>query len=310
MALRRVICLLLVIFLLGGCATSASRLQAQIAADLPLRRELSTTPFFPDDSYFCGPSALATVLSAAGLATQPEALIGQVFLPGREGSLQIEMLAGARRQGAVAMVIPGTLEALLREIAAGHPVVVLQNLGLSWAPSWHYAVVIGYDAGQILLRSGTLARQEMSLRTFENTWNRSQRWAFVALLPGRLPVTADETEATRALVAFERSAPAATAVQAYRSGLERWPGNFTLAMGLGNALYASGDRAGAEVVFRRAAESHDLAAAHNNHARVLLELGRIGEARRAAERGLAVAGAQRQTLLETLKAIETAEEVQ
>lgn len=312
MALRRVICLLLVIFLLGGCATSASRLQAQIPADLPLRRELSATPFFPDDSYFCGPAALATVLSAAGLATQPEALIGQVFLPGREGSLQIEMLAGARRQGAVATVIPGTLEALLREIAAGHPVVVLQNLGLSWAPSWHYAVVIGYDAGagQILLRSGTLARQEMSLRTFENTWNRSQRWAFVALLPGRLPVTVDETEATRALVAFERNAPATTAVQAYRSGLERWPGNFTLAMGLGNALYAAGDRAGAEVAFRSAAEGHDLAAAHNNHARVLLELGRIGEARRAAERGLAVAGAQSQTLLETLKAIETAEEGQ
>lgn len=292
---------------LAGCATQGSRLQSQRPPDLPTRIELADTPFFPDDSLFCGPAALATSLSAAGLATQPESLIGQVFLPGREGSLQIEMLAGARRQGAVATIIPGTLETLLREIAAGHPVVVLQNLGLSWAPSWHYAVAVGYDldAGHMLLRSGPIKRQEISLRTFEHTWNRSQRWAFVALPPGRLPATATEAEATRALVAFERNAPAGASVQAYRSGLERWPDNATLAMGLGNALYAAGEKRGAEAAFRLAAEAHDLAAAHNNHARVLLELGRRTEARRAAERGLAVAGPLRPTLLETLEAIDT-----
>jgi len=296
---------LLAALLLGACATQSLQLQAQRPRDLPTRIELADTPFFPDDSHFCGPAALATSLSAAGLPTQPESLIGQVFLPGREGSLQIEMLAGARRRGAVATMIPGTLEALLRETAAGHPVVVLQNLGLSWAPSWHYAVAVGYDldAGHMLLRSGPTKRQALSLRTFEHTWNRSQRWAFVALPPGRLPVSATEAEATRALVAFERNAPPAASAQAYRSGLERWPDNATLAMGLGNVLYAAGDKRGAEAVFRRTAEAHDLAAAHNNHARVLLELGRRTEARRAAERGLAVAGPLRATLLETLEAI-------
>ena len=294
--------------LLIGCAGGTWRSESLIGSGLPVRAELADTPFFPDDSHFCGPAALATVLSAAGLATRPEALIGEVFLPGRGGSLQIEMLAGARRHGAVATMIPGTPEALLREITAGHPVVVLLNLGLSWAPSWHYAVAVGYDldAGHILLRSGPMQRQEMSLRTFENTWSRSERWAFVALPPGRLPATAGEAEATRALVAFERSAPPAAAAQAYRSGLDRWPGSATLAMGLGNALYAAEDPGGAEAAFRRVAEAHDLAAAYNNHARVLLELGRHDEARRAAERGLAVAGAMRQTLLDTLEAIERA----
>lgn len=300
--------LVLLAGLLGGCATQESWRKSELPADLAPRVELADTPFFPDDSYFCGPAALATSLSAAGLPTRPEALIGQVFLPGREGSLQIEMLAAARRQGAVSMMIPDSLEALLRETAAGHPVVVLQNLGLSWAPSWHYAVVVGYDldAGHILLRSGPMQRQELSLRTFEYTWNRSRRWAFVTLQPGRLPATVTEEEATRALIAFERNGPAAAAAHAYRSALARWPGNATLAMGLGNALYAAGDKAGAEAVFRRTAAEHGLAAAYNNQARALLEMGKGREARRAAEKGLAVAGALRPTLVETLEAIEAA----
>lgn len=294
----------LLLALLAGCA--GSRLPP--VDDIPRQAELATVPFFPDDSHFCGPAALATSLTATGLAVQPAQLVDQVFLPGRGGSLQLEMLAGARRNGGVAVPIPGRLDALLREIAAGHPVVVLQNLGLDWAPAWHYAVAVGYDleAGQLLLRSGLQRRQELSLRTFDNTWARSQRWAFVALPPGRLPATADETDATRALVAFERNAPPAAAVLAYRSGLARWPGNATLAMGLGNALHAAGDRPGAAAAFARVGAEHDLPAAHNNHARVLLELGQLAEARRAAERGLLNPGPWQAALQETLAAIEAA----
>lgn len=268
--------------------------------------ELAETPFFPDETNLCGPAALATSLSAAGLPTTPDDLIGKVFLPGREGSLQVEMLAGARRRGAVAYVIPGSLPALLRELDGGNPVVVLLNLGLSWAPSWHYAVAVGYDLGaeHVLLRSGPMKRQELSFTTFENTWQRSDRWAFVALLPGGFPATVTEAEATRALVAFERNNPPSAAVTAYRGGLSRWPRNSTLAMGLGNALYASGDLPSAEAVFREVAASHDIASAHNNRARVLLELGRREEAWKAAESGLPVAGPLRQVLLETLYAID------
>lgn len=293
--------------LLVSCA-SPGHIAATYLPDLPERVELVDTPFFPDDSHFCGPAALATSLSAAGLPSSPETLIDQVFLPGRQGSLQVEMLAAARRQGAVATRIPGRTEALWRELAAGHPVVVLQNLGLSWAPSWHYAVVVGYDAqaDTVLLRSGPMKRQALSLRTFMYTWNRSERWAFVTTRPGQLPVTATEADTVQALVALERNVPAPAAVQAYRAGVARWPANATLAMGLGNALYAAGDKQGAEAVFRQVIESQPLAAAYNNLARLLLERGNVQEARAMVERGLPVSGPLRQTLLETLEAIETA----
>ncbi len=305
MPARRFLAAVLVAVLLSGCA-GTPRLQDAETAGLSRSVDLVDTPFFPDDAYFCGPAALATGLSAAGLSTTPDDLVGKVFLPGREGTLQVEMLAGARRHGAVAFVIPGSLAALLRELDAGNAVVVLLNLGLSWAPSWHYAVAVGYDleTRQVLLRSGPMKRQELGFTTFENTWQRSDRWAFVALPPGRFAATATEAEATRALVAFERNNSPALAATAYRSGVARWPRNSTLAMGLGNALYASGDLSGAEAVFREVALANNLASAHNNHARVLLAQGRREEAWQAAESGLALAGPLRQALLETLQAID------
>lgn len=288
---------------LSGCATQTSALRSHRPAGIPSRVELANTPFFPDETFYCGPAALATVLTAAGFNTDPQAVSGQVFVPGREGSLQIEMLVAARRGGAVATVLPGTLEALLREIAAGHPVVILSNLGLSWAPSWHYAVAVGYDldAGEMLLRSGPMKRQQMALRTFEHTWARASHWAFVALPPGRLPVTALETDAVRGLVAFERNAPPNQAATAYAAGLQRWPDNLVLAIGLGNASYAARDLPGAEKAFRLAAERHASAAAWNNLAVVLDEQGRRHEAITAARKAVELSGAEDAGPRETLR---------
>jgi hypothetical protein len=54
------------------------------------------------------------------------------------------------------------------------------------------------------------------------------------------------------------------------------------------------------------AETHQLAAAWNNLARLLLERGDVAAARSAVERGLAVAGPLRATLVETRQAIDAA----
>ena len=84
-------------------------------------------------------------------------------------------------------------------------------------------------------------------------------------------------------------------------------------MGLGNALYASGDKTGAEAMFRQVIESHQLAAAYNNLARLLLEGGQREQARAMAEQGLSVSGPLRQTLMQTLEAtqaLSTAPEAQ
>lgn len=278
---------------LAGCAAQTRLLREQPPADLPRAAELSATPFFPQTEYQCGPAALATVLAAAGLHASPEELAERVFLPARTGTLQIEMMAGARRQGAVATRLPPMLEAVLREVQAGHPVVVLQNLGLSWYPAWHYAVLVGYDidAGEVVLRSGTTEREVLAMRTFEHTWLRSGAWAFVALPPGQWPATAQEAAVVEASVGFERVASPRDAVQVYRSALARWSGNLTLAMGLGNSLHASGDKAAAGEAFRSAAMQHGSAPAWINLANTLLELGSTADAVQAAQAALATGDA-------------------
>ena len=284
--------------LASGCAVFAKPPQTAALAvapplDLPPRAELREVPFFPQTPYHCGPAALATVLVHARLTATPEQLADAVFLPTREGALQTEMLAAARRFGALAVPLQPQLADLLREVANGHPVVVLQNLGLAWLPRWHYAVFVGYDlpARQVLLRSGTTEREVMGFALFERTWARGARWAFVALAPGRLPTTASEADCVQAAIAFERVAPPAQALRAYDSLVERWPRNALAGLGQGNTRFAAGDAEGAARAFAREAALHDSAAAWHNLGVMRLHLGQRAGARDAAERALARAQA-------------------
>lgn len=290
MFLRGVI--LALAFVLTSCAAPSVREVTQ-NTQLPRQHELINTPFFPQELYQCGPAALATALNTIDIRVTPEQLTPEVYIPSRQGSLQIEMLAAARRHGALAIQIAPKLDAVLQEISAGNVVVVMQNLGLSWAPSWHYAVAVGYDLDRelIWLRSGTFERLEMTLSTFERTWARSQHWAFVALPPGKLPASSGSDAVIKGLLAFEKSAPAAHTRTAYTAAVERWPDDLVLLMGLGNSSYAADDLDGAAKAFQQAIVAHpDSAAAHNNLAHVLLEQGHTEKAMQVAEKAMKLAG--------------------
>jgi tetratricopeptide (TPR) repeat protein len=292
--------------LIAGCAsTQVGGLLGQRPGGLPAAAELAGAPFFAQEDYQCGPAALAMALSHAGRAATPEALVPQVYLPARKGSLQAEMLATARRYRLVAYPLAPKLEDLLREIAAGNPVVVLQNLALDWAPQWHYAVAVGYDldAREIVLRSGVTHRLAMSLDTFERTWARSGHWAMLALPPERLPATANEPAYLAAAAALERVAPAA-ARRAYETALERWPRSAAARIGLGNASYAMRDLAGAAAAYLRATQEHPEAAdAWNNLAQALHELGSRDAALTAARRAVSLGGPRQGAYRDTLEGI-------
>ncbi|HET9024208.1 MAG TPA: PA2778 family cysteine peptidase, partial [Burkholderiaceae bacterium] len=200
-------------------------LPAQSATMHAQRAELTQVPFFPQQEYQCGPAALAMALAADGAAVTADALVPQVYLPAREGSLQAEMLATARRHGRLAVVLPPRLDAVLAEVSAGRPVVVLQNLSLPIAPRWHYAVVVGFDLaqGNLVLRSGSTFRQVLPLAVFERTWARSGHWAMVAGAPGALPASPDDASLLAASAALERVDPRAAA-SAYVALAARDPG--------------------------------------------------------------------------------------
>jgi len=294
--------------LLTACAAPQSRnLLRDQPAHIPSRFELTQTPFHPQERYQCGPAALAMALGAAGVDIEPEQIVPQVYLPERQGSLQVEMLASARRNQTIAYELAPVIDDLLTEVAAGNPAVVLQNLGLSWSPRWHYAVVVGYDlaAGEILLRSGLEQRQIMRLHNFEHTWARSGHWAMLTLPPGQLPATAKEETFTQAAVAFEATGFNASARATYAAALSRWPKNFTARMGLGNTAYALNDLDAAAAAFRQAGIDHpDATAAHNNLAHVLHQQQHFEEALTSARQAVALGGPLEDTARGTLAEIE------
>lgn len=302
--------LALALVLLSGCATQTRALLFAPRADLPRQVELTSTPFIAQERYQCGPAALAMALRAAGFAVDADALVPQVYIPKREGSLQVEMIAAGRRNGALSVTIAPSIDALVTELARGSPVLVLQNLSLPMAPKWHYAVVIGYDLdrGDVILRSGTTERLVMPLSTFENTWKRSGYWGMVTLAPGKLPATSSEATVVDALVAFEKANSPVVAGKHYAAALKRWPDNLSIAMGLGNTAYAAGDKVAAADAYQRASAAHSNSGpAFNNLAVTLMELGRLQEARAAAEKALAIGGQWRPAALKTLSEIEREE---
>jgi tetratricopeptide (TPR) repeat protein len=294
---------------LAGCATLATpEYGTGLPQPLPERVELGEVPFYPQDQYQCGPAALATVLGSVGVNRTPQQLEQEVYLPQRQGSLQPEMLAAARRTGVLPYRLEALPNALLREVAAGHAAVVLQNLRLDVLPQWHYAVVVGYDltAGSIILRSGSERRLVMRIADFDRSWVKAERWAFVALPPDRLPATARETDFVAAAAALERVSPT-NARRAYQTALAAWPKNLFARIALGNVAYRLRQLDVAQAEYRQATVDHPEAAdAWNNLAQVLFEIGELREARDAATRAVAIGGPRLKIYESTLATIKSA----
>ncbi len=251
--------------------------------------ELTGVPFFPQTIHECGPAALATVLNYSAAPTNPEELAHEVYIPGRQGSLQIEMLAATRGHGRLPFVIEPHLDTLQAEVAAGLPVLVLQDLGALWLHRWHYAVVIGYEPARdmLILRSGTDRRRLESVERFVYSWERAGRWGMVVLPPGVLPATATPERYTRALSDAAGRLPAGDVAVNFDAAVARWGNSPTLLFAAANNAYASGDLSRAEGLYRRLlALDAGQVAARNNLATLLLDRGCVTTGQREAAMAL------------------------
>ena len=292
---------------LQGCAVifpQTAELRSDWPADLPPRTEIADAPFFPQSEYQCGPAALAMALAHFKVPVTADDLVDQVYIPARKGSVQVEMLAAPRRYGMVSYALAPSFADLLREVAAGTPVVVLQNYGAGPIDVWHYATVIGYDTewGMLILHSGEREKHRLQLALFEFTWKKSGRWAMVAVPPDRVPVTAERMRYLQAIAAVERAGEPRAAAVAYTAFLERWPEDVGARIGLANAHYALGDLGEAELALRDAlAHDPDSVVVLNNLAQTLSDAGRSKEALALIDR--AAAGGQHGEIVRETRAL-------
>ena len=247
-------------------------------------------PFFPQTEYQCGPAALATILAHQGVPVDADDLVGAVYVEGLQGSLQPELLGATRRNGFIPYVLEPEPSALFAELAAGRPVLILQNLGIERVPVWHYAVVVGFDrdGDRVILRSGAEHRRLERASRFLRSWRRGEHWAFIALRPGEIPATATPARYVRALVGAEPLLPASGTHAAYRTALTEWPEDELVLFAAAARKHDERDLESATLLYRQLiALAPEHAAARNNLANVLAERGcydqALSEARAALE---------------------------
>lgn len=290
----RVCALLFGALFLSACASAPLQYEDVVASsDYVTPVELTNTPFHPQEDYQCGPAALATVLQVSGVTnTNPDSLKSQIYLPERQGSLQLELLGATRRADRVPYVLEPQLGALLTELYAGNPVLVLQNLGLPRWPLWHYAVAIGYDPSrqEVILRSGETEREIMTLRRFEQTWQMSDYWALVVTEPGVLPASAQPLRYFEAVAPLEAQQRFDAAKRAYQAAADAWPEEATSFLGLGNIAYHQERFDDAEFNYYQALEIEpEQAATYYNLAWALVKQGKSAAARSAAKEAVKLA---------------------
>jgi len=248
---QRWLTLVLIGFWLAGCSSAPPTPLAEPRAP---SRLIGEVPFFAQTTDQCGPAALASVLRFRGAETSPETLRRQIYLPERGGSLQLELIAATRSHGLLPQRLPPNLDALLQEISAGNPVLVLQNLAFDWLPRWHYAVVIGYDADndEIILHSGERAQLRRPAWLFERTWARAEHWALVITRPEQPAATATPEQQLRTALALEEVGQRQAAALSYRALTEQHPAFVHGWSALANLLVATDQPQDALSAYQRA----------------------------------------------------------
>ncbi len=255
----KVIALIALLLGLSGCVTAARQTEALLAAphSLPEFHEIQKVPFYDQTDSYCGPATLTMVMTHAGHKVTVDEIAKEIYTPGMKGSFQTDLISASRRQGMMAVPIHNLTD-LLTEVAANHPVIIFENLSVSWAPVWHYAVVFGFDLPkqEIIMHSGHDAFYHWDMKKFERSWMLGEYWGLVVLPAGQLAATAGEKAHVQAAVGLEQSKKYKEAEISYRKILEKWPNSLVSLIGLGNIAYRQGRKSEAVESLRLAVKLH------------------------------------------------------
>ncbi len=245
-------CLLLTLWMnlfVAGCAHHSLPLLSspQEQAEPTEQHEsvlLVDLPFYPQTRYHCGPAVMAMLISHYHEPIHPDQIADSLYLPKRKGSYTVEMRAVARQHQLIPYPLSprssvrsaqAELSRLKANIKRGQPVVVLQNLRVSFWPKWHYSIVVGFDeaANTVVLTSGNRRVYRVPESLFLSTWEKADYWAMVPLPAQRLPAQLAAPSMVAALEGMVEVGHVSLAETAYKHAIREHPKSVLLHFGAG-----------------------------------------------------------------------------
>ncbi len=130
-------------------------------------------PFVKQDSQFCGPASLSSVLSYYGDPVDQRTIGKETYCEKLKGALITDLENFARNRGFKTRSGRGTLEDIRSAVSRGMPVIVLVDQGLWVVSQPHYLVVFGYDDAGFAAHDGYRASQRYPYGDFQKIWTKA-----------------------------------------------------------------------------------------------------------------------------------------
>jgi hypothetical protein len=279
----RSFCLLRVLlcFLLVSCSGAGAGISDALEnGKVVQHHEVRDIRKFHGGEYFCGPSALATLLTHVGAEPEYDVLVSQIITDTRKGAQPMDLLSSVRRQGYLPYVVKPDFLSLIETVSSDIPVLVLLNKSFSWLPRWHYVVVSGYNVTRRkVYYISDAVYESMSFNTFIRLWDRSGRWGLAVLSHQYIPEFTEPHIFFRELVSLEKHGSGEFLDSYYRTAIQTWPQLPFFRVGHANLFIRDEKYSIAEQILRDAKELFpDYVPVSNNLSFVLIKQGNYKEA--------------------------------
>ena len=169
---------------IAGCiGVDSSRVRASIALETGLKNSAyinGVVLISPDSDgessrYYCGPTALASVLSFYGLEVDINQVVKEIYRPELKGAITMDIFLYAKERGLQTDLYRGTMEDLKDRIRRGVPLILFVDMGYDFYPMGHYIVPVGFsdDYGVVLAHSGSDEALPISYKKLLRAWKKT-----------------------------------------------------------------------------------------------------------------------------------------
>jgi ABC-type bacteriocin/lantibiotic exporter with double-glycine peptidase domain len=171
----RLIAIVTVLLFLLVCCASSNRPSA-------VKVVIPDVPFYSQEAYQCGPTALAIVIdywvkrSGQGLWLTPEQIAADIYSKSAHGVLGVDIENYSRRYGFVTRQYTGNMDDLRQNVDLRQPLILLVDNGNFAYQANHFMVVTGYTDKGFVVNSGKREGQWISEEELEKIWKRNRYW--------------------------------------------------------------------------------------------------------------------------------------